>query len=60
MFIDILNLITGFIPRPIIMRLDEGGFRSFPNLLTGKCWITEMEPGNWYWVIPWFLRTGSL
>ena len=54
MIIEFLSLITGFIPRPIIMRIDEGGFRQTPKLWCKGTWVTEMKSGNWYWIIPWF------
>ena len=52
--VTLLEYITGFVPRPIILRIDEGGFRMVPKPFTGKCWLTEMTPGKYYWIIPWF------
>lgn len=51
--VSLLDYITGFIPRPIIIRPDEGGFRITPKPWGGT-WLKEMEPGNWYLTIPWF------
>lgn len=56
MFIEFLSLITGFIPRPIIIRSDEGGFRQTPKFYCGGTWVTNMLPGRWYWMIPWFME----
>ena len=54
MIVELLNLLTGFIPRPIIIRSDEGGFRQTPKPFGGT-WVTELAPGKWYWLIPWFM-----
>jgi len=56
MIIELLNLLTGFIPRPMLIRPDEGGFRLFPKLFSGGCYLTELLPGKWYWLIPWFME----
>ena len=52
-FAELLDICTGFIPRPCIIRPDESGFRQIPKFWGGS-WITEMLPGNWYFIIPWF------
>lgn len=51
--ISLLDYITGFVPRPIIIRRDEAGFRQIPKLWGGT-WIKEMKSEDWYWIIPWF------
>lgn len=51
--ITILEYLTGFVPRPVIVRPDEGGFRQVPKPWGGS-WVKEMKPGTWFWVIPWF------
>ena len=104
---NLLDKLTSFIPRPILLNPSEGGFRQTPKpwsgwpwdywpwirlgwflsgenpvpeiLKTGSwyniycpcfpkkvpwnyrssgtnCWITEMEPGNWYWIVPLFME----
>lgn len=104
---NLLDRLTSFIPRPLLLNLSEGGFRQTPKpwagwpwdywpwirwkwLLSGEnqvpeilergswhtiycpsypkgipwtdgdlgcnCWITEMKPGNWYWLIPLFME----
>lgn len=67
--IALLDQITGFIPRPLIIRGDEGGFRQVPKLWNGwpwvtknslgSTWITEMKSGDWYWVLPWIMEYES-
>lgn len=52
----LLEQITGFIPRPIIIRPDEGGFRQTPKIWRRGTWVREMKAGNWYWLIPWFMQ----
>lgn len=77
--ISLLEQITGFLPRPLVVTPDEGGYRQFPKpwsgwpwnyvpekghrwkiwrwfmrTSTGSCWVTEMLPGEWYWILPWF------
>jgi len=47
----LLEKVTSFIPRPIIIRPDEGGFRQIPKPW-GGCWVTELKPGNWYLLVP--------
>ena len=62
--IALLEQLTGFIPRPFIIRADEGGFRQVPKLWkyrslkdnNGSTWITEMKSGEWYWLIPWIME----
>lgn len=51
--VSLLEFLTGFIPRPVIIGPDEGGFRQIPKPWGGS-WVSEMEAGNWYWLIPWF------
>jgi regulator of protease activity HflC (stomatin/prohibitin superfamily) len=53
--VTLLEYATGFIPRPMIIRPDEGGFRQIPKLWGGT-WVTELKPHNWYWLIPWFME----
>jgi len=47
----LLEKITSFIPRIMIIRPDESGFRQTMKPW-GGCWITETKPGNWYWLLP--------
>ena len=54
-FAELLELCTGFIPRPIIIRPDEAGFRQTPKIWGGT-WLKEMKPGSWYWLLPWFMK----
>jgi regulator of protease activity HflC (stomatin/prohibitin superfamily) len=52
MWLDsLLEKITSFIPRIMIIRPDESGFRQIPKPW-GGCWVTETKPGNWYWLLP--------
>lgn len=78
----LIERLTCFIPRVIIIRPDEGGFRSSPKPWAGwpwaywpwirwswikrpwtmwpwsprdndtGTWVTDLKPGNWYWLIP--------
>lgn len=52
--LSLIDYVTGFIPRPTIIRPDEGGFRIVPIPWSKKTWITELQPNNWYWNFPWF------
>ena len=52
----LLEQVTGFIPRPIIVRPDEGGFRQIPKFWGRGTWLREMKAGNWYWLVPWFMQ----
>lgn len=62
----LLEQITGFIPRPFIIRADEGGFRQVPKpwkywpwVSKDSCestWLAEMKSGEWYWLIPWIME----
>jgi len=54
--LTLLEQLTGFIPRPIQMRLDEGGFRQTPKPWSGGTWLTEMKSGRWYWLVPWIME----
>lgn len=84
--LSLIEQLTGFIPRPKIVRADEGGFRQVPKPWNGwpwvrwpwvrwlwikkpwamwpwapkdnqgSTWITEMVPGEWYWLIPWIME----
>jgi len=54
--LTLLEQLTGFIPRPIQMRQDEGGFRQTPKPWSGGTWLTEMKSGRWYWLIPWIME----
>ena len=47
--------LTCFLPRPIIIRPDEGGFRQIPKIWGGS-WVKEMIPGKWYWIVPLFME----
>jgi len=89
--LTLLEQITGFLPRPIIIPPDEGGFRQTPKPWNGwpwnnwpwvrlewiknpcsckpwipkhknltSTWITEMKPGEWYWIIPWFSEYATI
>ena len=88
--LTLLEWVTGFIPRPVIMRPDEGGFRQTPKPWNGwpwsywpwirwfwvrrpwrgkpwsirddesSTWLTKMEPGNWYWIIPWVMENEKI
>lgn len=51
--ISLLEYITGFIPRPLLIGPDEGGYRQVPKPW-GGCWLHEVRPNNWYWFVPWF------
>jgi regulator of protease activity HflC (stomatin/prohibitin superfamily) len=53
--ISLLETLTGFVPRPVIIRPDEGGFRQTPKLWGGT-WLIEMKPHKWYWIIPWIME----
>jgi len=57
--ISLLETVTGFIPRPVIIRPDMGGFRQTPKLWGGT-WLTEMKPRKWYWIIPWIMEYDSI
>lgn len=84
--LTLLEALTGFIPRVIIVRPDEGGFRQVPKPWAGwpwdywpwirwrwirhpwrmkswapkdesrSTWLTEMKPGEWYWLVPWVME----
>lgn len=84
--LTLIDALTGFIPRPVLMRPDEGGFRQVPKPWSGwpwtywpwvrwswikrpwkmwpwapkddskSTWLTEMKPGEWYWLIPWIME----
>lgn len=53
--LTLIDTLTGFIPRPAIIRIDEGGFRQVP-IPWGGTWLTEMKSGKWYWLIPWVME----
>ena len=53
-FISLIDYVTGFIPRPVLIRPDEGGFRQIPVPWCGRTWLTELKPSRWYWSFPWF------
>lgn len=53
--VSILEYLTGFVPRPVIVRPDQGGFRQIPKPWGGS-WIKELKPGTWFWSIPWFME----
>lgn len=51
--VSLLDYITGFIPRPIIVRPDEGGFRQVPKLWAGWPW-NKWPWLRWEWIKkPW-------
>ena len=85
--LSLIEQVTGFIPRPLIIRMDEAGFRQVPKLWEGwpwnywpwirwswikrpwkrkpwapenkentSTWLTKMDPGEWYWIIPWIME----
>ena len=56
--ISLLEYITGFIPRPVIIGPDEGGYRQVPKPW-GKCWLHAVIPNRWYWHIPWFTQIAT-
>jgi len=47
---NLIGKLTCFIPRPIIIQPDEGGFRQHIGLRGTK--VTELKPNHWYWIIP--------
>jgi len=53
--LSLIETLTGFIPRPAIIRTDEGGFRQVPKPWGGT-WLTEMKAGQWYFLIPWIME----
>ena len=84
--LTLLEQLTGFLPRPLITRMDEAGFRQVPKPWKGwpwthwpwirwswickpwscrpwapkdnnsSTWLIKMEPGEWYWIIPWIME----
>jgi regulator of protease activity HflC (stomatin/prohibitin superfamily) len=47
--LEIINKITSFIPRPVIIEPDEMGIRLTPKPL-GNVWIKDLKPGIYIWV----------
>ena len=51
----LLDKLTCFLPRPLLVAPDEGGYRISPRI-TGKNKVKELKPG-WYLWVPLFQRT---
>lgn len=48
---QLLERLFAFVPRLIVVRPDEAGFRQTPKPWGGS-WLTELESGRWYFTWP--------
>ena len=55
---NLLDKLTCFLPRPLLVAPDEGGYRISPRL-NGTNKVKELKPG-WYLWIPLFQRTETM